>query len=272
MGNTPPPEPSLAVFQEQLGYVFRDPIRLRLALTHRSIPEPVHMGQTDETHGSETDDSESFPPPWHNERLEFLGDAVLSVLISHALYQQFPGVSEGELSQWRSGLVNTRSLSAVARECNLGKMMRLGYGEALSGGRTKPSILAGGLEALLGAVFLDGGWDAVATLVSRLFATRLAAIQLGRLGKDYKSKLQEQLQAVGHPLPNYVVIDESGAPHEKTFVIECQVANRFNGRGVGRSKRRAEQAAAQATLEAIHQHGFLTPPVVSPGSDSPIAG
>ena len=230
--------------ERTLGYSFRDRSLLELALTHRSSPPPV-------INATQKGDEELPPVPWHNERLEFLGDAVLSLLISSLLFRRFPQASEGELSHWRSALVNTRSLCEIAQTLVLGSALRLGRGEALSGGREKASILAGGFEATLGAVYLDGGPDAACALVRQLFLPRIALIRPGRLGKDFKSLLQERLQSMGYPLPTYEVSHMSGAPHEREFVITCRVEELCSGQGSGLSKRKAEQAAAEAVLTTM---------------------
>lgn len=236
----------LQAVQDQLGYAFHDPDILALALTHRSIqpPEPPDLREMPPP-------TEEPPLPWHNERLEFLGDAVISLLVSRQLYARFPHATEGEMSHWRSALVNTRSLSSLAKKLGLGQAVHLGRGEAMSGGRYKASILAGVMEAVFGAVLLDGGHDAAEQLARRLFVEKLARIKPGRLGKDFKSLLQERLQSQGMALPAYEVIHLSGAPHERTFIIECQVEGLPCGRGEGRSKRKAEQAAAQTVLDSL---------------------
>ncbi|OSM04305.1 ribonuclease III [Magnetofaba australis] len=226
--------------QERLGYAFRDLKLLKLALTHRSWPPPEPKP------GSEP---EANP---HNERLEFLGDSVLSLIISQALYDRFADAPEGTLSQVRAALVNTKSLSRMAQELGLGDFIRMGRGEALSGGRKKSSILGNGLEAMIGAIFLDGGFGAAERVVLALFAARLDGVDPEQHGRDWKSMLQERLQGQGLPLPQYSVEAVSGPDHERTFSLRCDVAGAQPGYGLGRSKRAAEQAAARQVFEQLN--------------------
>nr|CRH04550.1 Ribonuclease 3 [Candidatus Magnetococcus massalia] len=230
--------PSLESLEERLNYGFSNPALLQLALTHRSSPLENLVD----------DGSASLA---HNERLEFLGDAVLSLIISRLLYNRFKEAPEGLLSQWRAMLVNTRSLSEVGRELELGSHLRMGRGEAKSGGRNKHSILGNGLEAILGAIYLDGGYEPVNQVVEQLFASRIAAIEPKQQGKDYKTMLQEYLQADSEPLPVYEVRSEEGPPHNRLFSVVCMVKGSPAGDGQGRSKRAAEQVAAQQALKTL---------------------
>ncbi|MBF0270810.1 MAG: ribonuclease III [Magnetococcales bacterium] len=234
-----------AWFDDRFDHTFADLSLLRLALTHRSVAQ-------DEPEGSRVagDDEEL---PGHNERLEFLGDAVLDLAVSELLYHRFPDSPEGELSHWRASLVNTGALGAMGQELGLGARLRLGRGEALSGGREKPSILGNCIEAILGAVFLDGGWPAVERVAKRLFGPRMDRFSPGGECKDFKTALQERLQATGRPLPRYELVELSGAPHERLFRVDCRVEERIRGRGEGPSKRRAEQEAARAVMEIMDQ-------------------
>ncbi|MBF0627896.1 MAG: ribonuclease III [Magnetococcales bacterium] len=230
----------LAWFGARFDYVFADPALLRQALTHRSVAQDEPDSETREAAG-------------HNERLEFLGDAVLDLALSQLLYHRFPESPEGELSHWRAVLVNTGALGEVGRGLGLGDYLRLGRGEALSGGREKPSILGNSIEAILGAVFLDGGWSGVERIAARLFRERLEQFTPGGECKDFKTALQERLQAVGLPLPCYELVAFSGAAHERLFHVACRVdaENGIIGRGAGPSKRRAEQEAARAVMDLM---------------------
>jgi ribonuclease-3 len=220
--------PSSAQLCQRLGYAFRDPELLREALTHRSV-------------GSR-----------NNERLEYLGDAALSFVIAEALYERHPGASEGELSRLRASLVKRESLAVLARELMLGEFLFLGGGEQKSGGFRRDSILADALEAVIGAVHLDGGFEACRTLLLRLFEQRLGGLPEAETLKDPKTRLQEWLQSRRLPLPEYQVAELSGDAHAQSFVVECRVANLPEPAiGRGNSRRKAEQAAAEHALELI---------------------
>jgi ribonuclease-3 len=211
---------------ERLGYRFDDIALLRQALTHRS-------------YGAS-----------HNERLEFLGDGVLNCIIAAELYRLLPQSAEGELSRLRAGLVNQGSLHAIALEMDLRAHLVLGEGELKSGGSNRPSILADALEALIGAVFLDGGYDAARCMVQRLFRHVLAQDNLLTLGKDAKTQLQEFLQARRISLPQYSVVTTMGEAHEQTFCVECVIPElKIRTQGEGSNRRSAEQAAARRAYE-----------------------
>jgi ribonuclease-3 len=208
------------------GYPFSNPDLLRQALTHRS-------------HGAS-----------HNERLEFLGDAVLNCVIAAELFRLFPQLAEGELSRLRASLVNQQSLYEIAQQIELGAQLLLGEGEHKSGGVRRPSILADALEALIGAVFIDGGFDAARGLVLNLFDQPLKATDPLTLGKDAKTLLQEFLQARRIPLPQYSVITTAGGAHEQIFRVECVIPELdIRTQGEGPSRRSAEQAAARRAYE-----------------------
>ena len=214
--------------EAQLGYAFRDPALLDAALTHRSASK-------------------------HNyERLEFLGDSVLNFTTAVLLYREHPEADEGDLSRYRATLVSGESLAAVAASLGLGDQLRLGGGELKSGGFRRSSILADALEALFGAVYVDGGIGAASEVIERLFAGRLGQLpEAGEL-KDPKTRLQEHLQARGLRLPVYAVEEVSGEPHDQWFVASCEVAElEARARGEGSSRRRAEQDAAQRVLEQL---------------------
>jgi ribonuclease-3 len=201
---------------------------LERALTHRSAGTP------------------------HNERLEFLGDALLDFLVAEALYQRFERADEGRLSRLRAGMVKKESLAEVARSLDLGAYLSLGAGELRSGGHARDSILADATEAVLAAVYLDGGMEAARPVVLGLFETRLEAIDPEELPKDPKTRLQEYLQADRHPLPEYHILGITGSQHAQMFEVCCRVADLdIETRGKGHSRRKAEQQAARAMLTRL---------------------
>ena len=214
--------------ESRLGYAFRDPALLDAALTHRSASKRNY------------------------ERLEFLGDAVLNFAVAVQLFREYPDADEGDLSRYRAALVSGSSLATVAIGLALGEQLRLGSGELKSGGFRRSSILADSLEALFGAVYLDGGITAASAVIERLFAVRLGDLPEARELKDPKTRLQEYLQARGLSLPAYAMEEVSGEPHEHWFVASCEVAALdLRARGEGSSRRRAEQEAAQRVLEQL---------------------
>ena len=207
----------------RLDYTFRRPELLRQALTHRSFGTP------------------------HNERMEFVGDAVLNCVVGTVLYERFPQLPEGDLSRVRAGLVNGDTLARVARQLGLGPEIRLGEGEMKNGGAERSSILADALEALFGAVYLDGGFDAARNVIVTCYSSVLRDVDPGALGKDPKTSLQEWLQARRWPVPEYVVTATSGEPHEQWFTVECRIPRlTIVASGEGSNRRAAEQAAAVA--------------------------
>jgi len=183
------------------------------------------------------------------ESLEFLGDAVLGLAISHRLFEVMPDRTPGEYSRLRASLVNRSCVARVARELNLAPVIRLGRGEELSGGRERQALLADCMEAFIGAVYLDSGWSTAQTLVYRLFAEEIA--QIGRRERvwDFKSRLQNYCQAQRIPLPEFVVLRSEGPDHRKEFEVEARLRGQPAGRGNGPSKKEAEQQAARAALE-----------------------
>lgn len=213
----------------KLDYHFRDPQLAELALTHRSVGRP------------------------NNERMEFFGDALVNLLVAEMLYEAHPNASEGELSRLRAQLVNGRALAGVARELDLGASLHLGSGELKSGGQRRDSILADAFEAMLAAVYLDGGFEACRDTVRALFRQRVADIP--RSHKDAKTRLQEWLQARGMALPEYDLVGSHGEDHAKTFDAVCRVERprSLSVEGSGGSRRAAEQAAAAAMLAALEQ-------------------
>lgn len=213
-------------FSLRIGYRFNDPELLRRALTHRS-------------HSSA-----------NNERLEFLGDSVVNCAVALELYNKFPQLSEGELSRLRANLVNQQSLCAIAQECKLGDQLLLGEGELKSGGFRRPSILADAVEAVIGAAFLDGGFDGAQAVMRTLFVSALNAVDPRTTGKDPKTLLQEHLQGNRIALPRYVVISTSGEAHEQLFQVECLIPELgIRSLGEGSSRRSAEQNAARLAYE-----------------------
>lgn len=212
-----------SALQARLGHEFSDPALLQRALTHRSF-------------GAD-----------NNERLEFLGDSVLNCVVAQALVERFPAAAEGELSRLRANLVNQNALCSVATQLDLGALLRLGEGEAKSGGHRRPSILADAFEAVVGAVFLDAGYPAAQAFVIANLGARLESIDLSAPAKDPKTRLQEWLQARRHPLPRYTVLSIAGEAHAQRFEVECMIeALPLRTCGSGTSRRAAEQAAAEA--------------------------
>ncbi len=224
---------------QALGYEFRDPAPLMAALTHRS--HASEHGQLRMTPGTLGPD---------NERLEFLGDAVLSMLVAEALWTRAPGAREGELSRMRAAVVNESSLADAAGRAGLGDALRLGRGESRSGGRTRPSILADALEAVFAAVYLDGGIDAARAVVLNALGSRIDEVAAGG-AMDDKSLLQEILQARHRITPRYEVVATYGPDHEREHEVELRAGDVVSARGRGRSKKEAEQAAARAALLEI---------------------
>jgi len=223
----------IAELESILGHQFRDPQRLLQALMHSSrIPERA-AGEPSES----------------NEKLEFLGDAVLELVVSEELVREFPDWSEGQLSKSRARLVNATAISLSAQRLGIGKYLRLGRGEEKTGGRTKPALLADAYEALIAAVYLDGGLEAARGFVRRSLVEGAIAVEAERLGHtDHKSALQEYLQSRGMAPGAYYVIAETGPDHQKTFRVEVRIAGQINAIGCGRTKKEAEQAAAIAAL------------------------
>ncbi len=217
--------------EKALGYSFRKKETLRRALTHKS-------------HANE----KRLPPSSHNERLEFLGDAVLELSISELLMERFPDYSEGQLSKFRAAIVNERQLADIARKLGLGTFLFLGRGEEQSLGREKSSLLADAFEALLGAAYLDGGYEKAARIVRAHYGRLLGESPPEEFYQDYKTDLQEKSQAIYRSIPRYRLVREAGPDHDKRFEIELYIRERLMGHGTGRSKKEAEQ---QAALEAL---------------------
>ncbi len=222
------PDPALTALQRRLGHGFEKPALLQRALTHRSF-------------GAE-----------HNERLEFLGDAVLNLAVSRLLYERHGASDEGDLTRVRAHLVREDSLHRAALALGLPEVLRLSEGELRGGGATRPSILADALEAVLGAVFVDAGYEAAAEAVRRVFGEVIETGAAESFGKDAKTELQEWLQARRLPVPAYRIVATRGEKHAQTFEVECTVATLgLAQQGEGRSRRGAEQEAARRMLELL---------------------
>jgi ribonuclease-3 len=226
-------EDRLDELEERLGVTFSDKGLLEQALTHRSM-----QGQGDMS--GET-----------NERLEFLGDAVLGVVVANHLYRQFPEYTEGELTKMKAVVVSEVSLSEIARQLGIGEFLRVAKGEDASGGRERPSILADAMEALIGAVYVDQGPEAARGLILRVLKGALRAVYSKEYHKDYKTVLQEILQERHKAPPQYNTVAETGPDHEKTFVVEARFGDQILGVGSGKSKKEAEQAAAKEALDSL---------------------
>jgi ribonuclease-3 len=207
---------------------FLDASLLCTALTHRSHSAP------------------------HNERLEFLGDSILNAVVARRLFERFPRMSEGDMSRLRANLVCQDSLHKLSLSLSLGDYLRLGEGELKSGGACRPSILADTLEAVFGAVWLDGGFDEANRVIGRLYEGLFAGIDPGKPAKDAKTRLQEDLQGRRLPLPNYVLAAADGEAHAQLFTVVCEIERlRIRTEGQGSSRRAAEQAAAEKALEKL---------------------
>jgi len=256
-GSEPTPATSPAIEDPAtrfFGYKFKDPGLLRLALTHSSLAYEINPeGVRD--------------PGSDNERLEFLGDAVLGLVVAEALYRRLPSLSEGDLTRLRASLVSSRHLAQVAQRIQLGPMLLLGRGEAQSGGQRKPALLANALEAVIAALFLDGGLAPARNFINRHITQPAEASLSGVLHSseplsgavgDYKSALQERLQATGHTQPQYILIDQSGPDHQKRFRIEVRVAG-ANGAphtlasAEGSTKKQAQQEAARLAIASLNR-------------------
>jgi ribonuclease-3 len=218
----------LMALQSRLQHVFAKPALLSQAVTHRSFSAD------------------------HNERLEFLGDAVLNLAVADLLFERLSSLPEGDLSRIRANLVKQDTLHLLAVELGLPEVIRLGEGEARSGGQKRPSILADALEAVIGAVYLDAGFTAAQALIHRLFKAVEINPTMEAIGKDPKTELQEWLQGRKMNLPLYKVVGTQGAAHKQTFDVECEIIElNFSERGIGGSRRAGEQAAAAAMLQTI---------------------
>ena len=257
-----PPVPTAPVVSTFFGYTFKDPSLLTLALTHSSL---AYENNPEGTRDPGTD----------NEQLEFIGDAVLGLVVAEELYRRFPASREGDLTRLRASLVSSRNLAKVALRIQLGPMLRLGRGEEHSGGQKKPALLANGLEAVIAAMYLDGGLAPARDFIHRNIIEPAEAELVGVLDStepfsgavgDYKSALQERLQAAGAGQPKYVMIDQSGPDHKKRFRIEVRVGDGAGGfvtlaEAEDTTKKLAQQEAARRALASLLLSGVVLPTV-----------
>jgi len=220
--------PNIKLLQQKISYQFSDVKRLELALTHRSANSQ------------------------HNERLEFLGDAILGSVIAHQLFTQFPHADEGQLSRLRAFLVKEKALFELAQELNIGDFLRLGGGELKSGGFRRASILSDTFEAIIGAVYLDSDYVTVQNYILNIYRDNLSALSLDMAQKDPKTRLQEWLQSRNKSIPDYQVVRSSGKDHAKVYWVNCKIEYKsIESEGKGASRRRAEQDAASKILEKL---------------------
>ena len=218
----------LKKLESRVAYTFKNASLLDQSVTHRSFGDR------------------------NNERLEFLGDSILNFVVAAALFNQFPDASEGDLSRLRARMVKQQTLAEIARELDLGGFLTMGSGELKSGGFERDSILSDAVEAIIGAVFLDGGITEATDCVLGLYEERLAALTSSNIEKDAKSRLQEHLQGIGQPVPDYILVGTTGKSPNQTFEVECRSFS-FKGtiRAIGTSRRRAEQKAAELALKYL---------------------
>ena len=218
----------LSILENKLGYHFKDRTLLKTALTHKSSKQP-----------------------YNNERLEFLGDAVLDLIVGEYLYHKFPAVSEGELSKLRASLVNEKGFEQLARLISLGEYIYLSLAEENNNGRQKPSILSNAFEALIGAIYLENGLEKATEVSLKLLEEAYPKIDLATVFKDYKTTLQEITQAHMGVTPQYIVTGSSGPDHKKEFVIMVKINNREIAQAKGKSKKEAQQEAAKQAIEKL---------------------
>ncbi|MCK4389051.1 MAG: ribonuclease III [Desulfobacterales bacterium] len=226
----------LTSLESNLGYQFKNIALLREALQHSSYVN-----------------EQRDPALQDNERLEFLGDAVLDLVITHILMEHFPKTREGDLSRMRAIIVNESQLSSVAHRLNLGQHLLLGRGEALSNGQRKKSILADALEAVIAAVYMDGGLQAAFQVIEGQFSQIISQVEAKLAAEDFKSRLQELVQVRFKTIPDYEIIAESGPDHDKTFEVRLTIGTFLETHGTGKSKKAAEQAAAGVALQKLRE-------------------
>jgi ribonuclease-3 len=219
------------MIEKKLDYKFKDLELLKTALTHSSYANETAVES--------------------NERLEFLGDAVLGFIVAHVLYKKYPDASEGKLSKMRSSIVSRMNFAHLAKELKIDKQVLLGKGEENTGGRERGSNLSGTFEAVIGAIFIDGGYRKVYNIITKLLKNCLNGDE--EIFKDYKTRLQEVAQRKFKKVPNYKVVLEEGPPHDKNFHIEVKLGRKTFGKGVGRNKKQAEQEAAKQSLESMEK-------------------
>ncbi|MGE4233142.1 MAG: ribonuclease III [Bacteriovoracia bacterium] len=228
---------SLKELTHQIKYEFQDNSLLEIALVHKSYGNERH-----------TDKPISIRD---NERFEFLGDSVLNLVVSHELLKVYPEATEGELSKLRAGLVNEKTLAEIAKSLSLGDFLLLGKGEERTGGRDKESILASTLEALFAAIFLDSGFDAAGEVIRSFFEQRILGVDTTNKNQDFKTKLQEVVQAKFKTTPKYILVQSTGPDHDKTFEVELFIQEKSITKAVGKSKKEAEQRAARIALQEL---------------------
>jgi ribonuclease-3 len=226
--------PPLSDIPQRIGHAFKDTELLERALTHKSYANENKV-------------------PYHNERMEFLGDAVLGLVISENLMKLYPDSTEGDLSRLRAAVVSEPTLAAVSRKIGLGDYLLLGKGEDQTGGRNKDSLLADCLEALIAAVYLDAGKDAAESLIIRFFEEVIKKTSASGGSLDYKTELQERCQDQLKQLPEYRIVSETGPDHQKQFEMEVWIRGQLAGRGIGKSKKEAEQRAAREALAMLSE-------------------
>jgi len=235
-----------------MAYEMTEERRAELVRLSEQIGVPFHrLSLLDEalTHSSYTNEAKNCMP--HNERLEFLGDAVLELASSTYLYERFPDCSEGELTKMRASLVQSETLARLARGLELGSHLLLGRGELLGGGADRQNNLENAFEAVIGAVYLDGGWETARDYVARQFATEVLSVKRSHVSRDYKTTLQEHIQQKRHESISYELIGESGPDHDKRFTTRVLIGGESMGEGTGRSKKEAEQQAAAEALSHL---------------------
>lgn len=227
---------ALTALEDRLGWYFADIVLLDNALTHRSfVNENTSLACRD------------------NERLEFLGDAVLELTVSDMLMRKFPDHSEGQLSKLRASVVNEQPLAELARRFGIGEHLLLGKGEEGSGGRMKPSLLANAFESVIAAMYQDGGFDRTAAFIAELFEPLIEEMDPSKIYRDYKTAVQETCQVLFREMPRYTVISETGPDHDKRFETSLAIGERVIATGTGRSKKDAEQQAARTALEKLRK-------------------
>lgn len=230
----------LKIFEKSVGYGFRNNALLNQAFTHKSYANEKNMERSSD-----------------NERLEFLGDSVLGVVMSHTLYNEYPGEDEGVLTRYKSQLVSGETLGRIAKELGLGEYLLLGRGEEASGGRKHVSNLMCAMEAVIGAIFLDGGLKSAHGFISRVFRPEIQLVKEGKGAKDYKSVFQQIALRKFKTMPSYRILSEIGPDHKKHFIVEAMVSGRGCGIGSGPNKKSAEQASAKEALSALESEKNL---------------
>ncbi len=224
----------LKIFEKSIGYGFRNKFLLNQALTHKSYANEKNMERSSD-----------------NERLEFLGDSVLGVIISYTLYNEYPGEDEGILTRYKSQLVSGETLARIAKEIGMGEYILLGKGEELSGGRKHVSNLMCALEAIIGAIFLDGGLKASHGFITKVFKSEIQLVREGKGAKDYKSIFQQIVLRKFKTTPSYKILSEIGPDHKKHFIVEAVVSGKRYGIGSGPNKKSAEQLSAKEAISAL---------------------